>query len=71
MYPPIIERICIKHQLCIFHIIKHHNDKSYKKNQQKNKKKNTSTRKKKIEENEDKNNQTKRIHQRNAQKSIK
>ena len=31
MYPPIIERICIKHQLCIFHIIKHHNDKSYKK----------------------------------------
>ena len=31
MYPPIIERISIKHQLCIFHIIKHHNDKSYKK----------------------------------------
>ncbi len=31
MYPPIIERICIKHQLCIFHIIKYHNDKSYKK----------------------------------------
>ncbi len=31
MYPPIIERISIKHQFCIFHIIKHHNDKSYKK----------------------------------------
>ena len=31
MYPPIIERIFIKHQFCIFHIIKHHNDKSYKK----------------------------------------
>ena len=31
MYPPIIERISIKHQLCIIHIIKHHNDKSYKK----------------------------------------
>ena len=30
-YPAIIERICIKHQLCIFHIIKNHNDKSYKK----------------------------------------
>ena len=30
MYPPIIERICIKHQLCIFHIIKNHFDKSYK-----------------------------------------
>ena len=31
MYPSIIERICIKQQLCIFHIIKYHNDKSYKK----------------------------------------
>lgn len=31
MYPPIIERICIKQQLCISHIIKYHNDKSYKK----------------------------------------
>ena len=31
MYPPIIERISIKNQFCIFHIIKHHNDKSYKK----------------------------------------
>ena len=30
-YPAIIERICIKQQLCIFHIIKNHNDKSYKK----------------------------------------
>ena len=30
-YPAIIERICIKHQLCIFHIIKNHNDKSFKK----------------------------------------
>ena len=29
-YPPIIERICIKQQLCIFHIIKNHHDKSYK-----------------------------------------
>lgn len=29
-YPPIIEKICIKHQLCIFHIIKNHFDKSYK-----------------------------------------
>ena len=45
MYPPIIERISIKHQFCIFHIIKHHNDKSYKKNEQ-NKKKNTNTRNK-------------------------
>lgn len=43
MYPPIIERISIKNQFCIFHIIKHHNDKSYKKNEQ-NKKKNTNTR---------------------------
>ena len=30
-YPAIIEQICIKQQLCIFHIIKNHNDKSYKK----------------------------------------
>ena len=30
-YPTIIERICIKHQLCIFHIIKNHHDKSIKK----------------------------------------
>lgn len=30
-YPPIIERICIKHQLCIFHIIKNHHDQSIKK----------------------------------------
>ncbi len=30
-YPAIIERICIKHQLCIFHIIKNHHDKSIKK----------------------------------------
>lgn len=29
-YPPIIERICIKHQLCIFHIIKNQYDQSYK-----------------------------------------
>ncbi|WP_295112582.1 hypothetical protein [uncultured Methanobrevibacter sp.] len=29
-YPPIIERICMKQQLCIFHIIKNHHDKSYK-----------------------------------------
>ena len=31
IYPLIIERICIKHQLCIFHVIKYHNHKSYKK----------------------------------------
>ena len=30
-YPAIIERICIKQQLCIFHIIKNHHDKSFKK----------------------------------------
>ena len=30
-YPAIIERICIKQQLCIFHIIKNHQDKSIKK----------------------------------------
>ena len=30
-YPPIIERICIKHQLCIFHIIKNHHYHSIKK----------------------------------------
>ena len=30
-YPAIIERICIKQQLCIFHIIKNHHDKSIKK----------------------------------------
>ena len=30
-YPAIIEEIGIKHQLCIFHIIKNHHDKSYKK----------------------------------------
>ena len=30
-YPAIIERICIKHQLCIFHVIKNHHDKSIKK----------------------------------------
>ena len=29
-YPPIIEEICMKQQLCIFHIIKKHNDKAYK-----------------------------------------
>ena len=51
MYPPIIERICIKHQLCIFHIIKHHNDKSYKKI---NKiKRRIKTLERKIEENEE------------------
>ena len=31
VYTRIIERICIKQQLCIFHIIKNHNVKSYKK----------------------------------------
>ena len=31
-YPAIIEEIGIKHQLYIFHIIKNHHDKSYKKN---------------------------------------
>ena len=51
MYPPIIERICIKHQLCIFHIIKYHNDKSYKKM---NKiKRRIQTLERKIEENEE------------------
>ena len=30
-YPAIIEKIGIKHQICIFHIIKNHHDKSYKK----------------------------------------
>ena len=30
-YPAIIEKICIKQQLCIFHIIKNHHDKSFKK----------------------------------------
>ncbi len=30
-YPAIIEDIGMKHQLCIFHIIKNHHDKSYKK----------------------------------------
>ncbi len=29
-YPPIIERICMKQQLSIFHIIKNHHDQSYK-----------------------------------------
>jgi len=29
-YSVIIERICIKHPLCIFHIIKNHHDKTYK-----------------------------------------
>ena len=37
-YSAIIERICIKQQLCIFHIIKNHHDKSFKKNQQTRKK---------------------------------
>lgn len=51
MYPPIIERIYIKHQLCIFHIIKYHNDKSYKKM---NKiKRRIQTLERKIEENEE------------------
>ena len=51
MYPPIIERICIKHQLCIFQIIKYHNDKSYKKM---NKiKRRIQTLERKIEENEE------------------
>ena len=48
-YPVIIERIYIKQQLCIFHIIKNHHDKSFKKNQQTRKKnkntKNKNTRK--------------------------
>lgn len=30
MYPEIIEKIGIKHQLCIFHIIKNHHDKTFK-----------------------------------------
>ena len=51
MYLLIIERICIKHQLCIFHIIKHHKDKSYKKI---NKiKRRIGTLERKIEENEE------------------
>lgn len=31
MYPPIIKRICIKHHIYTFHVIKYYNDKSNKK----------------------------------------
>lgn len=48
-YPSIIEKICINHQLCIFHIIKNQRDPIFKKmNKLKRKEKNTN---KKIEEN--------------------
>lgn len=31
MYKDILEKICVKHQMCIFHIIKNHHDGSFKK----------------------------------------
>ena len=37
-YPGIIEKICINHQLCIFHIIKNKRTPSFKKNQKTRKK---------------------------------
>ena len=30
MYPEILEKIGVKHQICIFHVIKNHHDDSFK-----------------------------------------